>query len=198
VLPTYQILLSSRKPVNSLADVEGLKIRTAGGALDLMMRGIKAVPIRMSPQEIYESMSRGTLDGAMLGYQSAAAYDLLGLLKTGTLNEPLSSVVITYSISGPNGRRCRNRCSSGVAVSCERLSQAAKLSADGRPLGWALHERFPPRFLRQSLRNGNPQLHKAFTKDGCVAPRRNGMFSAEVTALLRRILDEVCADVSIY
>jgi TRAP-type C4-dicarboxylate transport system substrate-binding protein len=98
-LPTYQIVLSTRKPVNSLADIEGLKIRTTGGALDLMMRGIKAVPIRMSPPEIYESMSRGTLDGAMLGYQSAAAYDLLGLLKTGTLNEPLSSVVITYSIS---------------------------------------------------------------------------------------------------
>jgi TRAP-type C4-dicarboxylate transport system substrate-binding protein len=98
-LPTYQILLSTRKPINSLADIEGLKIRTAGGALDLMMRGIKAVPIRMSPPEIYESMSRGTLDGAMLGYQSAVSYDLIGLLKTGTLNEPLSSVVITYSIS---------------------------------------------------------------------------------------------------
>jgi TRAP-type C4-dicarboxylate transport system substrate-binding protein len=98
-LPTYQILLSTRKPVSSLADIEGLKIRTAGGALDLMMRSIKAVPIRMSPPEIYESMSRGTLDGAMLGYQSAVSYDLIGLLKTGTLSEPLSSVVITYSIS---------------------------------------------------------------------------------------------------
>lgn len=98
-LPTYQILLSTRKPVAGLADIEGMKIRTAGGALDLMMRSIKAVPIRMSPPEIYESMSRGTLDGAMLGYQSAVSYDLIGLLKTGTLNEPLSSVVITYSIS---------------------------------------------------------------------------------------------------
>lgn len=98
-LPTYQFLLSTRKPVTSLADMEGLKIRTAGGALDLMVRGIKAVPIRMSPPEIYESMSRGTLDGALLGYQSASSYDLIGLLKTGTINEPLSSVVITYSIS---------------------------------------------------------------------------------------------------
>ena len=53
-LPTYQFLLSTRKPISSLADIEGLKIRTAGGALDLMVRGIKAVPIRMSPPEIYE------------------------------------------------------------------------------------------------------------------------------------------------
>lgn len=98
-LPTYQILLSTKKPVNGLTDIEGLKIRTAGGALDLMIRSIKAVPIRMSPPEIYESMSRGTLDGAMLGYQSAVSYDLVRLLKTGTLDEPLSSVVITYSIS---------------------------------------------------------------------------------------------------
>ena len=98
-LPTYQFLLSTRKLVASLKDLEGLKIRTAGGALDLMVRGLKAVPIRMSPPEIYESMSRGTLDGALLGYQSAVSYDLLGLLKSGTINEPLSSVVITYSIS---------------------------------------------------------------------------------------------------
>lgn len=122
-LPTYQILLSTRKPVNSLADIEGLKIRTAGGALDLMMRGIKAVPIRMSPPEIYESMSRGTLDGAMLGYQSAAAYDLLGLLKTGTLNEPLSSVVITYSISAAKWKTLPDSVQKVLAEEGERITK---------------------------------------------------------------------------
>ena len=122
-LPTYQILLSSRKPINSLADIEGLKIRTAGGALDLMMRGIKAVPIRMSPPEIYESMSRGTLDGAMLGYQSAAAYDLLGLLKTGTLNEPLSSVVITYSISAAKWKALPESVQKVLAEEGERITK---------------------------------------------------------------------------
>jgi TRAP-type C4-dicarboxylate transport system substrate-binding protein len=122
-LPTYQILLSTRKPINSLADIEGLKIRTAGGALDLMMRSIKAVPIRMSPPEIYESMSRGTLDGALLGYQSAVSYDLIGLLKTGTLNEPLSSVVITYSISAAKWKALPEAVQKVLAEEGERITK---------------------------------------------------------------------------
>jgi TRAP-type C4-dicarboxylate transport system substrate-binding protein len=122
-LPNYQILLSTHKTVNSLADIEGLKIRTAGGALDLMMRSIKAVPIRMSPPEIYESMSRGTLDGAMLGYQSAVSYDIIGLLKTGTLNEPLSSVVITYSISTAKWKALPEPVRTVLAEEGERITQ---------------------------------------------------------------------------
>lgn len=122
-LPTYQFLLSTRKPVGSLADMEGLKIRTAGGALDLMVRGIKAVPIRMSPPEIYESMSRGTLDGALLGYQSAVSYDLIGLLKTGTLNEPLSSVVITYSISAAKWKALPEPVQKVLAEEGERITK---------------------------------------------------------------------------
>lgn len=123
VLPTYQILLSTRKPINGLADLEGLKIRTAGGALDLMMRGIKAVPIRMSPPEIYESMARGTLDGALIGYQSAASYDLLGLVKTGTLNEPLSSVVITYSINAAKWKTLPPKVREVLAEEGERITR---------------------------------------------------------------------------
>ena len=123
VLPTYQFLLSTRKPVTSLADMEGLKIRTAGGALDLMVRGIKAVPIRMSPPEIYESMSRGTLDGALLGYQSASSYDLIGLLKTGTINEPLSSGVITYSISAAKWKTLPPGVQKVMAEEGERITR---------------------------------------------------------------------------
>jgi TRAP-type C4-dicarboxylate transport system substrate-binding protein len=122
-LPNYQILLSTHKTVNSLADIEGLKIRTAGGALDLMMRSIKAIPIRMSPPEIYESMSRGTLDGAMLGYQSVVSYDIIGLLKTGTLNEPLSSVVITYSISTAKWKALPEPVRTVLAEEGERITQ---------------------------------------------------------------------------
>ena len=88
-----------------------------------MMRSIKAVPIRMSPPEIYESMSRGTLDGAMLGYQSAVSYDLIGLLKTGTLNEPLSSVVITYSISTAKWKTLPEPVRTVLAEEGERITR---------------------------------------------------------------------------
>jgi TRAP-type C4-dicarboxylate transport system substrate-binding protein len=104
LLPTYQFLLATRKPVSAIGDLAGLKLRTVGGALDLFVRRINAVPVRMSAPEIYESVSRGTLDGALMGYQSAASYDVLDKMKAGTLKQPLSSAVITYSISAAKWR----------------------------------------------------------------------------------------------
>jgi TRAP-type C4-dicarboxylate transport system substrate-binding protein len=81
-----------------MADVKGLKIRTPGGGMDLTVLGLGAVPIRVSPPEMYESMSRGTLDGALLAYQSAVSYHLPALLKSGTIGQDLGTVAITFSI----------------------------------------------------------------------------------------------------
>jgi TRAP-type C4-dicarboxylate transport system substrate-binding protein len=61
-LPAYQIELGTSRVINSAKDLEGLKIRTTGGAMDLMMRSIKGIPVRMAAPEVYESLSRGTLE----------------------------------------------------------------------------------------------------------------------------------------
>ena len=99
LLPAYQLLLSSSRPLGALKDAAGLKIRTPGGAMDLTVMSLGAVPIRMGPAELYESMSRGTLDGALLAYQSAMAYHLAPLLKSGTLGQDFGTVTVTFSIS---------------------------------------------------------------------------------------------------
>jgi len=67
--------------------------------MDLTVMGLGAVPIRMGPADLYESMSRGTLDGALLAYQSAMAYHLAPLLKSGTLGQDFGTVTVTFSIS---------------------------------------------------------------------------------------------------
>jgi TRAP-type C4-dicarboxylate transport system substrate-binding protein len=97
-LPAYQMLVSSPRAIGSAKDLAGLKIRTAGGAMDLMVRSIGAVPVRMAAPEIWESMSRGTLDGAVLSYQSVTSYDLNKLIKSGTVGLNFGTAVITYSI----------------------------------------------------------------------------------------------------
>jgi TRAP-type C4-dicarboxylate transport system substrate-binding protein len=123
MLPTYQIVLSTKRPVERLADLDGLKIRSAGGAFDLMLRAMKAVPIRMSPPEIYQSMSRGTLDGALLPYMSAVDYDIVGLLKSGTLAVPLSSVLLTYSISETRWKSLPPAVRTALAEEGERITK---------------------------------------------------------------------------
>lgn len=103
-LPAYQILLSSSRHIQSAKDLTGLKLRTAGGAMDLMVRALGAVPVRMAAPDIYESMSRGTLDGAILSYQSAVSYSLEKLIKSGTIGLNFGTALITYSIGDSKWR----------------------------------------------------------------------------------------------
>lgn len=98
VLPPYQILLASNKQVTTLKDLAGLKVRSAGGAMDFMVKSLDMVPVRMTPPEVYESLSRGTVDGAIFPYQSANSYGFANKIKTGTFKENFGTVVLTYSI----------------------------------------------------------------------------------------------------
>ena len=97
-LPAYQIQLATSREVKTAKDLEGLKIRTTGGAMDLMMRSIGGVPVRMAAPEIYESLTRGTLDGVIFSYQSSVSYDFGKILKSGTEGLNFGTAIFTYSI----------------------------------------------------------------------------------------------------
>jgi len=99
LMPAYQLMLSTQRPLRDIRDLEGLKIRTPGGAMDLTVRGMGGVPIRMQPAELYESMSRGTVEGALLPYQSAVSYSLARMVRTGTIDQDFGTVAITFSMA---------------------------------------------------------------------------------------------------
>src|SRR6202171_5741943 len=97
-LPAYQIQLATGRVIKSAKDLEGLKIRTTGGAMDLMMRSIGGIPVRMAAPEIYESLTRGTLDGMIFSYQSSVSYEFGKLLKSGTEGQNFGTAILTYSM----------------------------------------------------------------------------------------------------
>lgn len=97
VLPPYQIFL--RKPIEGVKSFAGQKIYSTGGAKDLTVRKLGGVPTRMATSEVYESISRGTIDGGLMAYGTAVAYRLPGLVKSGTTGENFGSGAITYTIS---------------------------------------------------------------------------------------------------
>lgn len=68
VLPTYHVVSANRK-IQSLKDLEGMKLRTLAGAQELTMRKFKVVPVRMPSAELFESITRGTVDGAIFSYE---------------------------------------------------------------------------------------------------------------------------------
>ena len=97
VLPPYQVV--TRKPFANLKEVEGMKIRTSGSAKELLLKKLKAVPVLMPTPEVYESLSRGTIDGVLFPFNSLIPYDLHKLSKTGTIGENFGSFVANWVIS---------------------------------------------------------------------------------------------------
>lgn len=98
VLAPYQVGTTKQK-IEGMKSIEGLKIRSTGGALDVVVRKMKAVPVNIPAPEVYEAMSRGTVDGGVLPFSSLFPYELHKLLKYSTVGENLGSFVANYVIS---------------------------------------------------------------------------------------------------
>ncbi len=97
-LPQYRIF-TVKHPVKDVADVTGLKLRSTGGAQDLTLRAIGAVPVRMAAPDAYESLSRGTMDGLLFPLESVVAYGADKLVKYSTDGLGFGSFIVSYSIS---------------------------------------------------------------------------------------------------
>jgi TRAP-type C4-dicarboxylate transport system substrate-binding protein len=69
VLPPYQIFL--RSPTFPGIDaLKGLKIRTSGKAKELAVQRLGAVSLQIASPDIYQALSRGTIDGMLFPYSS--------------------------------------------------------------------------------------------------------------------------------
>ena len=74
-------------------------MRTTGGAQDLTLRSIGAVPVRMAAPDAYELLSRGTLDGLLFPVESVISYGLDKLVKHATDGTGFASFIVAFSIN---------------------------------------------------------------------------------------------------
>ena len=94
MVPSYHFF--SRKPLRSVADLKGVKVRIVGPMMGAIVKEIGMVPVQMPPPEIVEAMGRGTIDAATavpaavidFGIDRVASYDYLVPLGNG--RSPLS------------------------------------------------------------------------------------------------------------
>ncbi|MBK1783933.1 TRAP transporter substrate-binding protein [Prauserella cavernicola] len=98
MIPDYEVLTGSR-PVRTPDDLRGLQLRSSGGTIDRTVEGFGAAPVGMPATEMYEAISRGTVDGTVLGPVSAAPYHLEEVTGFATTGARLGSFTMTYSIS---------------------------------------------------------------------------------------------------
>lgn len=66
IQPDAGVSLLSKKPIRTVEDLKGLKVRVGGG-LGATLKAAGASPVSVSPAEIYTSLSTGVIDGVVYG-----------------------------------------------------------------------------------------------------------------------------------
>ena len=97
-LPPYNILTVS-KDVRTLADLAGLKVRAGGSAMDKTIRALGAASVRIPSPELYDAMTRGTVDGAFFPYAGLHQFKLEQIFKFAVDGAQLGSGSVVYAIS---------------------------------------------------------------------------------------------------
>ncbi|HEX2987789.1 MAG TPA: TRAP transporter substrate-binding protein DctP, partial [Chloroflexota bacterium] len=80
-----QWISTAKKPVRTIDDVKGLKLRIAGWGGTEYLKSLNASPIAMAPPDMYESLSKGILDGIVFDWQginSSRLYEVVSYAST--------------------------------------------------------------------------------------------------------------------
>lgn len=97
VQPGYEVMTVGI-PVTGPSDVAGLQLRSSGGVLDAAVDALGAAPVSIAGPEMYEALSRGTVDGTTLPPMSATPYRLDEVATDATLGAPLGSFTLSYAV----------------------------------------------------------------------------------------------------
>jgi TRAP-type C4-dicarboxylate transport system substrate-binding protein len=82
------VFMMRKKPVRSLADLKGLKIRVASKSAATIIEAYGATPVQMPANKVYTSMSTGVVDGALMGSDSLLIFKLIEPTKYVTIGLP--------------------------------------------------------------------------------------------------------------
>lgn len=74
-------IFNTKRPITSLKDLEGLKIRVGGGLVNDVAKALGTVPMLKPAPESYELLSQGVADGLFFPKESALSFKLVPLLK---------------------------------------------------------------------------------------------------------------------
>jgi TRAP-type C4-dicarboxylate transport system substrate-binding protein len=97
VLTPYQVMTTQKK-IASIDDIAGLKIRANGSAMDKTIRALGAVPVRVTVAELYDSLTRGTVDGGLWPIGSTRTVSLETTLKNTVVGPLLGSASVVIGM----------------------------------------------------------------------------------------------------
>ncbi len=71
-----QWVMTGKKPVRTFEDVKGLKLRISGWGGTELLKAVGASPVNMAPPEMYDSVSKGIIDGAVFDWMGGDDFKL--------------------------------------------------------------------------------------------------------------------------
>ena len=96
--PQYDVG-TTKKPVRSLEDLKGLKLKSSGGVYEMIHIEAGAVPVTVASNETYEAMQRGTIDGNFQSYPSMKGYRLDEIQNYCTYGASFGGYNVAYAIN---------------------------------------------------------------------------------------------------
>ena len=82
-------LMSRSKPIRTLDDLKGMRIRTPSAAQSAQLEALGATPVDMPANQIYNNLDRGVIDASMIPMSAALDFKLIEVVKYFTINAPL-------------------------------------------------------------------------------------------------------------
>jgi TRAP-type transport system periplasmic protein len=82
------VLITRDKPVRTLADMQGMKIRTPNPVMATLVEAWGGIPVSMPTTDTYNAMNTGVIDAVMIGPSGIRSYKLNETAKYVTTNIP--------------------------------------------------------------------------------------------------------------
>src|SRR3989442_5469765 len=122
--------LFTKRPVNSINDIQGLKIRTRGGVAQAVGKALGASAFVKPAPESYELLKSGVADGVFFPMESIISFKLDTVLEQATLFPGgMSSPAFGFSMNADKGNKLRRQ----AKEASERISAAGIRRRPGRP-----------------------------------------------------------------
>jgi TRAP-type C4-dicarboxylate transport system substrate-binding protein len=128
------MIANSKRPIDKLADIDGLKLRVAGGLMTDMAARLGAVPVTAPVPQLYEILSRGVADGVLFTNEGITGFNLEKIVRHittvpgGLFN---TSFFLAVNPAKWNSLSAADRAAI-EAISGKQLSMAAGRSYDER------------------------------------------------------------------
>jgi TRAP-type transport system periplasmic protein len=130
-------IMSKSKPVRTIEDFKGMKIRTPSAAQSAQLEHFGATAISMPVTQIYNSLDRGVIDAAMIPMSAALDFKLIEVAKYYTVHAPLgrSPFLVSmqkkrYEALPPNLKKIIDD-TTGLKLSLKGAAAYDKQSLDG-------------------------------------------------------------------